>query len=88
MNKFRVTWLDKGYEPRKPPNPDYPNGMDVDMSSGSSVTCSTDLPYPAKRCGLFSIECLICGMKVLLTTAGRIDDPRSVTVKCLGRTLQ
>jgi hypothetical protein len=88
MSKFRIAWLDSGSEPKNPPNPDYPNGIDIDMSSGSFVVCKTDLPYPAKRCGFFSIECLICGSKVLVTTAGRTDDPRSVTVKCLRTRLQ
>ena len=35
-----------------------------------------------ERCGVYLVECKICGSSVALTTAGRIDDPRSVTIAC------
>jgi hypothetical protein len=87
MNKgnFRVRWFDAKTEPQCPPNPDYPNGKDIDLRRPSRkpvAACSTDLPYPAKRCGAFVITCLTCGMRVGVTTAGRPDDPRSVIVPC------
>jgi hypothetical protein len=77
----RVEWLDRGAEPQCPPNPDYPDGVDVDLSDGLP-SCTVMLPYPAKRIGYFVITCAICGSRVGLTTAGRPDDPRSVKMPC------
>lgn len=77
-----VEWVDHGREPQCPPNPQYPNGIDADVSKGAVKTCHTDLPYPAKRCGHYVVRCGACGMSVALTTAGRPDDPRSVTIAC------
>jgi hypothetical protein len=87
MNKanFRVRWFDAKREPQCPPNPNYPDGIDLDLRQPSQkpvASCSTDLPYPAKRCGAFVITCLRCGMRVAVRTAGRPDDPRSVIVPC------
>lgn len=67
---------------RHPPNPAFPEGMDVDLSQGSAATCSTNLPYPAKRCGFYVVTCEMCGLRVVVTTAGRPDDPRSLKVAC------
>lgn len=84
-----VTWIDRKRDPINPPNPAYPNGVDLDISKGAARTCKTDLPYPAKRCGLYVIACEVCGLSVGVTTAGRPDDPRSVVVPCkLGETVQ
>lgn len=77
-----VKWVDRGREPQCPPNPEHPEGIDVDASHGASKTCQTKLPYPAERCGLYVVKCNSCGMSVALTTAGRTDDPRSVTIAC------
>lgn len=77
-----VEWIDRGREPQCEPNPDYPDGIDVDCSDGAQSTCSTPLPYPAKRCGLFLVKCERCGFTAAITTAGRADDPRSVIVPC------
>ena len=84
MSALIVTWLDGETEPKCAPNPDYPNGIDVDGSNGAKETRKTALPYPAKRCGVYMIRCPICGIKVIVTTAGRPDDPRSVTMPCFG----
>jgi hypothetical protein len=77
-------WHDAGRIPRAAPDPRFPNGLDVDLSCGATRTCSTLLPYPAKRIGMYSIECLRCGLTAAVTTAGRPDDPRSVKVACKG----
>jgi hypothetical protein len=77
-----VVWRDAGREPQCAPNPDYPDGIDVDGSMGAERTCSVDLPYPAKRCGTYIVRCSICGLSVGVTTAGRPDDPRSVKIPC------
>jgi hypothetical protein len=79
---IKVEWIDRHREPQCPPDPAYPGGKDVDASLGAERTCSTDLPYPAKRCGLYVVECQICGIRVWVTTAGRPDDPRKITIPC------
>lgn len=45
-------------------------------------SCRVALPYPAKRCGAYVVTCRICGTRTGVTTAGRADDPRSLTVSC------
>lgn len=79
-----VNWVDAGREPQCEPNPEYPNGIDLDVSGGATATCQTSLPYPAKRCGRFIVDCSFCGFTCAITTAGRVDDPRSVKVPCKG----
>jgi hypothetical protein len=78
-----VQWIDDGREPQCAPDPAYPNGIDLDISKGAQRTCSTALPYPAKRCGFYVTRCELCDQSVICTTAGRPDDPRSIKVPCL-----
>lgn len=75
-------WLDRGREPQCEPNSAYPLGMDIDVSRGAVATCSMALPYPAKRCGLHVVRCSDCTASVAITTAGRIDDARSIKLAC------
>ena len=77
-----VTWVDREREPRHPPNPNFPAGKDIDASNGAAQTCKVDLPYPAKRCGYYLVECTFCGLRVAATTAGRPDDPRLIILPC------
>lgn len=79
---FKIDWIDRHREPKCAPNPHFPDGIDADLSAGAEQTCTADLPYPAKRCGVYRVECLICGYAVGVTTAGRPDDPRSVKMAC------
>jgi hypothetical protein len=79
---MRVTWLDEGRRPQYPPNPIYPNGIEVDCSDGAAVTCTQALPYPAKGCGKYFLVCETCGRTILITATGQADDPRSVKVAC------
>jgi hypothetical protein len=81
--QFQISWHDSRREPGCEPNPAYPTGIDIDMSQGAETTCTTDLPYPAKRCGIYIVECTLCRLRVGLTTAGRPDDPRSVKMPCI-----
>jgi hypothetical protein len=82
-DSFKVEWIDGHREAQFPPNPAYPNGVDLDVAPRPGVpTCHIDLPYPAKRCGLYHVECAICGSNAMITTAGRSDDPRSVRIPC------
>jgi hypothetical protein len=78
VSKFKIDWLDSGREPKVAPNPDYPNGKDVGYGP-----CKVDLPYPAKRVGMYIVHCNECGNTTAVTTAGRPDDPRSVGMECL-----
>lgn len=79
---LKVTWIDGGREPKCPPNPAYPDGIDVDACRPGEQGCVAALPYPAKRCGAYAVECPVCGAKTVVTTAGRPDDPRTVRVAC------
>lgn len=80
--QFVVVWHDGGQEPRNPPNPAYPNGIDLDLSQGRADCCTVELPYPARRIGQYRVTCKTCGLVVSCTTAGRLDDPRSLTLTC------
>jgi hypothetical protein len=82
IGTFTIHWIDREREPQNPPNPAYPNGIDIDTTEPGQPTCKTLLPYPAKRCGLYHVKCDICGMSYVVTTAGRPDDPRSLTMPC------
>lgn len=82
MSNFSIEWIDHKREPQCAPNPAYPKGKDCDCSDGAKHTCTAALPYPAKRCGLYIVECEACGLRVAITTAGRPDDPRSVKLAC------
>ena len=81
----RITWIDGKAEPRNKPNPRYPFGIDLDMAKGAERACQIALPYPAKRIGYYDIECETCGLRVAISTAGRVDDPRSARVACRGK---
>ncbi len=78
---FKVEWIDLGREPKGIPDLRFPNGVALDCSDGMP-SCMAELPYPAKRCGQYYVECNRCGVNAVITTAGRIDDPRSVKLPC------
>lgn len=80
--KIKIEWIDRGVEPKSPPNPAYPNGVDLDLSKGRPYCEIMLVPYPAPRCGYFLVKCSTCGTDALITTAGRPDDPRSVKIAC------
>lgn len=81
--QFEVEWNDSGREPRCPSNPEFPEGIDLNLVPSADVaSCKCALPYPAKRCGYFILRCQLCGLSLAVTTAGRPDDPRSVTMPC------
>ena len=82
VRSFEIDWIDHGREPQCQPDPDYPEGRDVVYPIEGVATCKVDLPYPAKRCGMYVVKCPICGVSTGVTTAGRPDDPRSVTMPC------
>ena len=46
--QHEITFLDSGREPQVAPNPDYPDGVDLDPTEGAPVqSCKVMLPYPA-----------------------------------------
>jgi hypothetical protein len=83
-NQFEVLWQDSGREPTCAPDPSYPDGIDIVLAptlSGEPF-CTAKLPHPAKRCGFYIVRCRLCSHSAAITTAGRPDDPRSVTMLC------
>lgn len=82
---MKIEWIDRGRDPQCTPDARYPNGMDIDLSGSWPQTCKADLPYPAKRCGVYIVTCEICGQNIGITTAGRADDPRSIRMACKTR---
>lgn len=62
------------------PNPNYPNGLDIKIDR--NPYCFVALPYPAPECGHWSLLCERCGLTVVVTAAGRSDDPKSVEIPC------
>jgi len=82
MTDKQIEWIDHKREPKHAPDPRYPNGVDVDLTGGAKVACLVELPYPARRCGMYVIGCETCGQRIVVTTAGRPDDPKSVTIAC------
>ena len=81
--EFDISWEDSGRDPRCPPNPKYPDGIDVEaVQYPHWPACRIELPYPARRCGYYLISCKTCGLRTGLTTAGRADDPKSLRVNC------
>jgi len=80
--KFDIKWIDSGREPKSKPNPNYPNGIDLVDHHPGQKHCKVELPYPAKRCGAYIVKCHKCGFTAVCTTAGRPDDPRSITLGC------
>lgn len=80
--QFNISWIDGHRDPQVKPNPFYPKGIDVDGVRPGQTGCRVALPYPAKRIGNYIVECKLCGFRLSLTTAGRPDDPRSVSVPC------
>lgn len=78
-----VKFNDSGREPTQPPNPKYPDGIDINLAPHTlAKTCCRNLPYPAPRCGTYSIVCRTCHFTCLVTVAGRPDDPRTITLPC------
>lgn len=79
---FKIHWEDSGREPQCQPDPAFPKGIDLVTARDDQLSCETELPYPARRCGVYIVECLSCGLSVGVTTAGRPDDPRSIRLPC------
>lgn len=64
------------------PDPNYPNGIAIDGAPNGEKYCFVELPYPAPECGLWMIHCRECKICVMVTAAGRSDDPISIRIPC------
>jgi hypothetical protein len=84
---IHVHWVARLREPIQPADPQYQNGIDVDLTGGDRRvnSCKVTLPYPAERSGYYVATCGRCGFKTIITTAGRADDPKSVRLPCFRR---
>lgn len=80
MINITVEFVSADRKAQCPPDPDFPNGIDID--AGFKQMCAADLPYPAECCGYYRVQCHKCGMTIAYTAAGRVDDPRRVTLPC------
>lgn len=79
---MKISFIDSGRTARCAPNPDYLDGIDVDISGGDEVCCLVELPYPAPRCGQWVVGCEDCQQVNIVTAAGRADDPRTLKIAC------
>ena len=79
-----VTWVSTGGKAKCPPNPNYPNGIVVDVRTrpDPQFGCKVDLPYPSPGIGQYHVRCRVCGVSVGCTAAGRADDPHSLVLPC------
>jgi hypothetical protein len=85
MKHLKIEWIDAGREPQCPADPRWPNGVELIQNEDAAAHCITLLPYPAPRCGVWSITCEKCGKIVVVTAAGRADDPHSIAIACQGK---
>jgi hypothetical protein len=83
VKQFQVEFVPSGRgKAQCASDPNYPHGIQVDCSDGAVATCTVALPYPAKECGHYRVECRLCHFSVALTAAGRADDPTEVKMPC------
>jgi hypothetical protein len=82
MSNIQIDFVSHHRKAKNPPNPKYPEGVNLDLTKGAKVACFADLPYPAECCGILVVRCKKCGANAVITTAGRRDDPRSVKLGC------
>ena len=82
MSDIQIEFLSHHRKAQVAPNPDYPDGIDVDLTNGAKRACLANLPYPAECCGILFVRCRKCGTNAAITTAGRRDDPRTVKLAC------
>lgn len=80
---IKVTFYANGRgKARCAPDPKYPDGMIIDAAKPGEQACAVDIPYPAPECGQFLVYCETCRMSMIITAAGRPDDPKSVRIPC------
>src|SRR4249920_2184727 len=62
MADFEIVWWDDRREPKVPPDPAYPDGIDLDLTNGNPKFCESALAHPTPRCGKYYIKCRTCGL--------------------------
>lgn len=77
-----VIFHDSGKRSTEKSDPEYPNGVPINLATVIQKSCTRNLPYPAPRCGHYAVQCQVCGFAAILTVAGRPDDPKTVTMPC------
>lgn len=82
MTEIIVKFISHHRKPKHPPNPEYPKGQDLNLAGNAKTVCLANLPYPAPECGVLFVYCKKCDYSAVITTAGRIDDPRTVILPC------
>jgi hypothetical protein len=83
----QIKFLSANRVAKLPPNEDFPYGVVIDLSVGASKSCTVNIPYPAPCCGVMQIDCDKCGNRIVVTVAGRADDPHTVKMACHMRML-
>lgn len=78
---LKAEFFTEGKKPTQPPDPAYPNGIDVDISKGKSPWCWIRLPK-VETTGLMLVTCEECDLRIMITMAGRPDDARSYRMAC------
>ena len=76
-----ANFISAGRKARCAPDPAYPSGIRVD-AAGDKPGCEVQLTYPAPCVGQWMIRCSICDASVIVTAAGRPDDPHTVKIPC------
>jgi hypothetical protein len=64
------------------PDPNFPNGMIAEARIPGLAHCYVKIPYPSPEIGWVHIRCKECDVTMLLTVAGRADDPVAAAVTC------
>lgn len=83
MNAFTISWVPRSLDgPKEPSNPNFPEGIVMDLSNGAADICTVDLPYPAPGVGCHVMICRICHTRVMASAANRPDDPKRLTIAC------
>lgn len=81
-------WIDRGREPQCAPDPDFPYGRFIDATHGQTPFCERALDCPTPRCGYWLVVCDRCKFSIVITTAGRPDDPCKIRVPCKKESVQ
>jgi hypothetical protein len=80
--RLEINWQSARRRATQPSDPGLPMGVDLDLSRGATPSCAAALPYPAPEVGRWLVTCPDCGLRVVVTAAGRPDDPRTVRLAC------
>jgi hypothetical protein len=81
---LKAHWISRGRSAQNEPDPAFPDGIEVDMSRGLKH-CALKLDYPAPHVGSWLVTCAKCEQRILVTAAGRRDDPRLIKLACKRR---